>query len=483
MANMLSLVRRTTIILWALLLFLAGIAVARAGLSIELICPVLLAGFGVLIRKKFRTISVTILLASCFLFGIFRGSQFMNRLKEYDSIYKKPIVITGTVVQDGAYGDHSQLDFVVDHVVIRESNKKLAGQISVSGFGASMVYRGDRVEVSGKIFPIRGGKQGSMQYSTTKVLDHHEDLISKVRHRFIAGVFTALPEPLGSFALGLLIGQRSTLPSEVTLALTAAGLTHIVAVSGYNLTIIIDSVKKLIAKKSRYQAVIFSLSLIFLFVLLVGNSPSIFRAAMVSGLSIVAWYYGRKIRPMVLIALVAALTAGYYPIYIWSDISWYLSFLAFFGVLVIAPLLVKKFSKKSKPPIIVYLLAETLAAQVMTMPIILYVFGQMSLFSIFANLLVVPFVPLAMLLSLFAGLAGMLFAQVSGIIALPAKIVLAYMLDVAKYFSNLPHSIINYPISNVMLLCIYALIGIIVIILTLKNKPNDDIITDKKESF
>ena len=68
--------------------------------------------------------------------------------------------------------------------------------------------------------------------------------IEDLRRNFIVGMLNALPEPAASFAVGLLVGQRSLLPDDVSTVLIAAGLTHIVAVSGYNLTIIVRAVKK-----------------------------------------------------------------------------------------------------------------------------------------------------------------------------------------------------------------------------------------------
>src|SRR5205807_2186671 len=104
-------------------------------------------------------------------------------------------------------------------------------------------------------------------------------------------------------------------------------------VSGYNLTIIIRGLNRL-KLGSKYQRLILSLAFIAFFVLVTGFSASIVRAAIVSTLSLWAWFYGRKIRAVLLIAFTAALTGLINPFYIWGDLGWYLSFLAFFGVLI-----------------------------------------------------------------------------------------------------------------------------------------------------
>jgi competence protein ComEC len=223
--------------------------------------------------------------------------------------------------------------------------------------------------------------------------------------------------------------------------------------------------------------------LVLVFIVLVGNSPSIMRAALVSFISIITWYYGRNIRPVLLILLVAAITAGINPIYLWSDIGWYLSFLAFFGVLVLAPLIIRRISHRKQPKLITLVLVETIAAQVMTMPIIIYIFGRASLVSIPANLLVVPFVPLAMLLALIAGVCGMIASTASGVIAVPARLILTYMLDVANLFSRIPHVVMERSMGLVQMLYMYCLLGGVVVILGLKNGDKHGRLTDKKVSL
>ena len=167
-----------------------------------------------------------------------------------------------------------------------------------------------------------------MSYADISVLATTNSLIDNLRTKFVVGVETALPEPAASFAIGLLVGQRSLLPDYLMEALTIVGLVHIVAVSGYNLTIIVNFVRRIGSKLSRFQLLFVSLLLIYGFILISGFSPSIVRASLVSLLSLVAWYFGRKIRPGLLILLVASITAFFSPYYIWSDIGWYLALIS-----------------------------------------------------------------------------------------------------------------------------------------------------------
>jgi ComEC/Rec2-related protein len=414
--------------------------------------------------------------------GWWRGSGYMHELARYNYLYKRPVTVIGFADSDAVYGDKTQIVFDLSHVqVVSPHSINLVGKIGVKGFGESMVYKGDKVQITGKLYPTRGAKQAAISFANIYTIQRSSSWIERTRRRFQAGIQSALPEPDASFGLGLLIGLRSTIPQNVNLELTAVGLTHVVAVSGYNLTIIMRAVRRLLKKRSKYQSTLASLLLIGLFLLFTGMSASIVRASLVSMLSLLAWYYGRAFRPTVLILLTAVVTAIAYPLYIWGDLGWYLSFLAFYGVMVIGPLATKRLYNRGKPKLVTALIIETSAAQIMTIPIIMYIFGQFSVIALLANLLVVPLVPLGMLLCLLAGMAGMLYAPLAGWISWPAKIMLTYMLDIVAALSRLPRASIQQPISLVQMIIMYTLILCLVVVLWHRNRRKSGIITDIKE--
>jgi competence protein ComEC len=204
------------------------------------------------------------------------------------------------------------------------------------------------------------------------------------------------------------------------------------------------------------------------FLLVTGFSASIVRAAIISSLSLAAWYYGRKLRPLLSLLIAGALTAGWYPLYIWSDIGWYLSFLAFYGVIVLAPMLQKRFAKR-EPKLISSIMLESFCAQLMTAPFVIYIFHQTSLVAMLSNLIIVPLVPLAMLLGLFAGLAGLLIPGLAGYIAWPASILLTYVLDIVYLFSRVPHVLVQLKLSLISMLALYGLIAALCIVLWRKT--------------
>ena len=471
--------RLTSLVLIASLSLIAGIALSykiQIHNSWYLLTLIPLIWF----MKQQSIVTVVLILLACFSFGLHRGSEFTFKKQAYSSLYGHKLNLRVKALNDGSYGSLSQFSFDGGQVILG-NGQKLVGKIQISGFGTNAVFQNDDVDVTGKLMPSSGAYQGRISFASLTVIRHHPTLVADIRRKFSAGMQSALPEPLASFAMGLLIGQRSTLPASVKQNLLMVGLTHIIAVSGYNLTIMLGASQRLAGKRSKRLTTLLTFCLMGLFLLMTGASASIVRAAIVSTLSIAAGYYGRNFKPLNLIFFAAAITAWANPFYIWSDISWYLSFLAFFGVLVLAPLLVRRFRPKWQTSILIMVAIESLCAEIMTMPYVLHVFGQMSLIGLPANVLVVTLIPLAMLLSLIAGLAGMLAVSFVGWLAWPAVLILTYMLDIAQLLASVPHGFLQQiSLSLAQMLCIYLVVLLMTLALHIKTKSNSyDKITDR----
>lgn len=473
--------RRTTLLTILCVAFLVGLAVARLNVAVPYLWVVAITCIAVATARHRTWLTVAVVLVFGFVCGCWRGGEFNKRLTPYSQLFGKKIVVQVVASEDATYGTNSQLTFEShESTVMQPTKASLPGRIKVSGFGETAVFKGDVVQVSGKLTPLRGGRQAQLGFAEIKVLSRANNPIDTVRRNFAAGTYSALPEPLASFGLGILVGQRSSLPDEVSKQLAAVGLTHVIAVSGYNLTIIVDAVRRLLRKRSKYQTVLCIAVLVGLFLMMTGMSASIVRASIISGLSIAAWYYGRTFKPLLLISLTAAITAGWNPLYLWGDIGWYLSFLAFFGVLVVAPLILRRMYGDHEPKFLQAILIETLAAQIMTLPLILFIFQQFSLISILSNVLVVPLIPLAMLVTLIAGLGGMWLVDFVGWLTWPARILLTYILDLVSVFSRVPHALTHIGLTVWGLVIMYGLICLVTFVLWRKT-PKFATITDITE--
>src|SRR5581483_865090 len=145
--------------------------------------------------------------------------------------------------------------------------------------------------------------------------------------------------------------------------------------------------------------------------------------------------------------------------------------------LIIAPIIASKLFRR-EPKMLSMVVLETLSAEIMTLPLIMLSFGQLSLIGLLANGLVVPFIPLAMLLSAVAAGAGVFIPSVAGWLAWPANILLTYILDVVKVLSEVPGIFVHRSINLFSMLSLYASILLIVIIAYRHRTPKTAIITD-----
>ncbi|MCA9348470.1 ComEC/Rec2 family competence protein, partial [Candidatus Saccharibacteria bacterium] len=218
--------------------------------------------------------------------------------------------------------------------------------------------------------------------------------------------------------------------------------------------------------------------LIFVFLLITGAQPSIVRASLISILSLGAWYFGRNVKPLLLMCLTGTVTALWNPLYIWSDIGWYLSFLAFFGVLMVAPVIKARLFGEKSPGLVGELVIESFSAQVMTLPIILFIFGQSSHVVLLVNLLVVAIIPIGMVFSFIAGLAGIFASSFVGWFAWPARIILTYILDMATMVARIPGMQFSVQFGVVSMVFSYVLI-VLVTYIWWQKLPKTVNITDK----
>jgi competence protein ComEC len=123
-----------------------------------------------------------------------------------------------------------------------------------------------------------------------------------------------------------------------------------------------------------------------------------------------------------------------------------------------------------------------LCAEIMTLPLVLFIFGQMSLVSLLANVIVAVFVPLAMLLSVIAGLAGVFLLPIVGWLSWPAVWILTYMLDAAHLLASIPHVFIqNHYLSLIAMLGMYAAVLMFNLTLHSRMRRNSAIISLEQE--
>jgi competence protein ComEC len=275
-----------------------------------------------------------------------------------------------------------------------------------------------------------------------------------LKGKFMENIRAVISEPEASLLGGLVVGAKRSLGKEILDEFKIAGVAHIVVLSGYNITIVSDSIMKIFSFLPRYLGFSLGTIGIILFTIMTGAASTAIRAAIMAMIVILARATGR-ISGMTR----ALLIAGFFmvlqnPKILVFDSSFQLSFAATLGLIYFTPI-AKKYlgfipEKWDKFREIVF---STVATQAFVLPLILYKIGIFSVFALPANLLFLPMVPMTMFFGFVTGIVGFLSTALSIPLAYISYFLLFYELKVIEIFSSLPFSyfsISNFPIFAVV---------------------------------
>lgn len=198
--------------------------------------------------------------------------------------------------------------------------------------------------------------------------------------------------------------------------------------------------------------------LIMLFIVMTGFQSSAIRAGIMGGLFLLSRYFGRQNLSVRAVLFAATIMLFLNPLLLIYDVGFQLSFLAVLGIILFTPTLEKCLNKITNRFQIRNILSMTLAAQIFTLPILVFNFGQISLIAPFSNILIIPFLPLIMILGFIFILLGTILQPLAFILSLPLWVLLSYLLLVVKGFSSLSFSAVFFNVSWYFLPIYYAVL-------------------------
>lgn len=338
-----------------------------------------------------------------------------------------------------------------------DRQKSLAGMLYVQLPAKSVeLERSDFVTLTGKVNSGFGTFVATMFRPSLDRIERaeHGDIFARFKQFFAETIHNFLPSPQADLGLGYLMGLKTGLPDSLTTTLQAVGMTHVIVASGAHLGIIVNLVKKIFGKFSKFASLLFSLLMILCFAFTVGFTPSMTRAALVSSLSLTVGYFGRKFTPIRLLSLVAALTLLINPMYLYN-LGWQLSFASFAGLLIVGPRLQKILYSTKQPPWLASMLLTSFSTSLLCAPILIYSYGTLSVLSFAANLIILPTLPYVMLLIFLVGLTGMFIAPLARILAYPALWLLDLHIFVVNFLSEQTGFIFELPSGNPTIFLLY----------------------------
>ncbi len=329
------------------------------------------------------------------------------------------------------------------------------------------VAYGDVVELHGRMTmppEIQGSdsyrqylaRQGILSYiafPSLAPIGHDDSLLA----RFYGTIFTlrgaaanainaTFPQPEGALLVGILLGDRSGMPAALVQQFALTGTAQIVAISGQNISYVAVFIF-LIGQRLRFRPrtiTLLAIGTILVYTIFVGASPSVVRAAIMGSLYAVARQFGRDYDVGISLAVAAWLMTLFNPFWLW-DVGFQLSFVALIGLVYIAPTLARALHRL---PFLGEAFAVAIAAQLVTEPLILMYFGQVSLISPLANVLIEPALPLIMLTGAIATIMLLTLRPLGLVAAGACWVFLAFMVYGVEWFASLPFAALQLPPIN-----------------------------------
>lgn len=429
------------------------------------IWTILLLGFSacLILVWPVQSARVLVLCLVGFVCGVLRW-EVATRAWNVDVPFGELVTVQGWVeTAPKKSNDVSQV--IVEVLELREGEHvvRLSGAAHIALTTKTMLQYGDEVQFSAKLrrpprfgsfdgqayWRVRGVQALTTANSSTVMRNHAfgnpaVSAIYALKEYSAKRVKAILEGDEASLLLGLLFGDQGQLSKDTKSAFRTLGISHLTAVSGYNLTIISLWPVALAGFLPRRLAILAAASLVGVFVIFTGAPSSIVRAGVMAWVVLFGKSFGRAPHTMLLILLTASVMALINPFVVKDDAGFALSFLAFFGLVELGPLIAKRLNR-IRAVWIRDLFSQTLGAQIATLPYLLGVFGQFAFIAPLANLVILPLVPVIMLvglgLTVLSLIPAAIFLKLVGLLYFPLHALLWLVQETA----TIPHISSDWP--------------------------------------
>jgi competence protein ComEC len=294
------------------------------------------------------------------------------------------------------------------------------------------------------------------------VLAHDEgdpivSTLFRLKGLFMGHINDSMPEPHASLVVGLLLGEKGSLPQDVSDDFRRSGLTHILVLSGSNVSVVAENLVRVFSLLPRVIGLWMGALSVVLFALMTGASSTTIRASIMALVVIMARGVGRRYDVTRALCVAALLMIMQNPRVLAFDIGFQLSFLATLALIYVSPIVTvwlafvpEKFGLRE-------ILVTTVATQIFTLPFILHAMGEISIISLVTNVLVLPCVSWAMLGGFMVGTFGFIHHLLALPFVLATSALISYMISVVGYFGPLPFSALRLSMGEPQLVVVYSL--------------------------
>ncbi len=395
----------------------------------------------------------------------------------FENYVEEKVSIQGMIVEPPEMREKNQ------KFVIEAEQGEVKTKILVTTSFENEYEYGDLVEVRGKLqkpenflgdngnefdyinYLKKDGIFYTVSFADVEVLSRgHGSVIKRALFSFknslLSKIDYAVVRPDSLLLSGLILGEKAEFPSEMREAFVRTGTIHIVALSGYNITIVSDWFRSMLSVFSPLVAFYGTIISIILFVLMTGASSTGVRAGIMAVLVILAKQTGRTYDAGRALLLAGVIMILINPMILMYDVSFQLSFIATFAIIFLSPKLKKYFYFVTERYHLREIITDTFSAYIFVLPFILYKMGNLSLVALPANILVLPFIPLTMVFGFVVVFSGFISGTLSLVFGFIASIFLKYELSVINFFSSIPFASFTLPNFPFLIIGVFYLASI-----------------------
>lgn len=382
--------------------------------------------------------------------GSFRQAVINKDQKNLANYYGRDVIISGILADDGEIKD-SQTRLRIGSLRINNSINTLDCQVYIAlAEKRDDLRRSDIVTIKGILKEGFGDYDGFLRLPTLVELSKPSppDFAADIRRNFSDNIRSLFDTDSANLALGYLVGDKTGMTQEFVEKLRIVGISHLVVTSGFHLSILVELAKKIFGRVSRALTIIGTIILVISFVSVTGFSASMARASLISVLSLIAWYFGRKFHPGRLLLYVATITLAISPRNI-TNVAWQLSFASYFGIIFFAPVLTKYLYGERTPNYIMGGIIISLAAQLFCLPVGIYNFGMFSVAGIIVGLVLSPSIAIIMALTVASG-------SIFPFLSVVTQLILKLHLFLITLASDIPWASIDIASGDARVFLIYV---------------------------
>ncbi|KKU78537.1 MAG: ComEC/Rec2-related protein [Parcubacteria group bacterium GW2011_GWA2_47_7] len=434
-------------------------------------------------RSKYLYLVVLIIFAG---FGMMRYSNWHDAPRDLllEQQIGESVVIIGVINDEPDIRENStRLLVSVRSLSTKDADVSVFGRMQISVTRYPAYEYGDLIRVKGKLihpekfveddgrvfdYPAYLAVEGvhyQIPFPAVELVGQNEGnailaTLFVVKHQFLDVLGSLFPEPENALLGGLLLGGKQSLGTEWQDIFRRAGIVHIVVLSGYNMTIVSEWLVAMFRFLGFYGSLSIGSVGIVLFALMTGAGATVLRAAIMAIIALLARATGRTytMGRALLVAGVCMVLQN--PSILAFDPSFQLSFLASIGLIFVSPVIEVHTILFKRFPVWREVFVSTLATQMMVLPLLLYQTGMFSLVSLPVNMLVLPLIPFTMLFGFIAGVVGIVFPVLGGLVALPAHALLSWILFTARASAQIPYAAVSLPISVLSVFILYVTFSI-----------------------